>query len=382
MRRFFIGLTLAVLLCAPLTGRAWETLCPGVSVDRTVYDFGDIVLNSGPASCTFTLRNDSAQALLIDRVTTSCGCTSAQWTTRPIQPGQSGSISVTYKNDEGAFPFDKSISVYLSCNERACILKVRGVCHEKPVVLEEAYSQRIGGKLGVKSLDIKGGVLEQGGQRSECFLIANLTDKPVTLDFSNTPRQVKVRNLPLTIPARQTTRVDFCISGDEKLWGKNHYFLTPVIDGRPAQECLGIWAVTQMSTSRLRPEEKRSGPRISFKQSTYAFGKAKKGQIRECTFSFSNNGKAPLTIYKIDADEGIISHDIRPDGQSGASSQAAGSQPAASANLVLQPGESATLTVRFDTGKLPKGETLLQLRLVTNSPLRPLADIFISGWID
>ena len=363
MRRFFIGLVLSALLCTPLTGRAWETLCPGVSVDQTVYDFGDIVLNSGPVSCTFTLKNDSAKALLIDRVTTSCGCTSAQWTTRPVQPGQSGSISITYKNDEGAFPFDKSISVFLSCNERACILKVRGVCHEKPVVLEEVYSQRLGVKLGVKNSDIKGGVLEQGGQRSECFLIANLSDKPVSLDFSNTPKQVKVRNLPLTIPARQTARVDFCISSDEILWGKNHYILTPVIDGRPAQERLDIWAVTQMNTSRLSPEEKRSGPRISFKQSTYAFGKAKKGQIKECSFSLSNNGKAPLTIYKIDADEGIISHDIRPDES-------------------LQPGESATLTVRFDTGKLPKGETLLQLRLVTNAPLRPLADIFISGWID
>ena len=375
--QFFIGW---LLLMAPLPALAWETLCPGVSVDQTVYDFGDIVLNSGPVSCTFTLKNDSAKALLIDRVTTSCGCTSAQWTTRPVQPGQSGSVSITYKNDEGAFPFDKSISVFLSCNEKPCILKVRGVCHEKPVVLEEVYSQRIGGKLGVKSTDIKGGVLEQGGQRSECFLLANLSDKPVTLDFSNTPKQVKVRNLPLTIPARQTARVDFCISGDEKLWGKNHYFLTPVIDGRTAEERLDIWAVTQMNTSQLSPEEKRSGPRISFKQSTYAFGKAKKGQIRECSFSFSNNGKAPLTIYKIDADEGVISHDIRPDGQAAASSQVTASKQAA--NPALQPGESATLTVRFDTDKLPKGETLLQLRLVTNAPLRPLADVFISGWIE
>ncbi len=382
MRRIFIGLTLFALLCTPLSGRAWETLCKGVSVDQTVYDFGDIVLNSGPVSCTFTLRNDSTQALLIDRVTTSCGCTSAQWSNRPIQPGQSGSISITYKNDESASPFDKSISVYLSSNERACILKVRGVCHEKPVVLEEAYNQRLGGKLGVKSPDIKGGVLEQGGQRSECFLIANLSDKPVTLDFSNTPKQVKVRNLPMTIPARQTARVDFCVSSDEKLWGKNHYILTPVIDGQPAEERLDIWAVTQMNTSRLSPEEKRSGPRISFKQSTYAFGKAKKGHIQECSFSFSNNGKAPLEIYKIDADEGIISYDIRPDGQPKASSQAAGSKQATSDYPVLQPGESATLTVRFDTGKLAKGETLLQLRLVTNAPLRPLADVFISGWIE
>ena len=373
MRRIFIGLTLVALLCAPLSGRAWETLCKGVSVDQTVYDFGDIVLNSGPVSCTFQLRNDSAKALLIDRVTTSCGCTSAKWTTQAIQPGQTGSISITYKNDEGAFPFDKSISVFLSCNEKASILKVRGICHDKPVVLEEVYDRKLGGKLGVKSLDIKGGVLEQEGQRSECFLVANLSKQPVTLQFRDVPAQVKIRNLPMTIPARQTARVDFCISSDTKLWGKNRYALTPVIDGQPAKEILHVWAVTQMNTSKMSQEEKRNGPRISFKQSTFAFGKVRKGQVKECSFSFSNNGKAPLEIFKIDADEGVTAYEIKSE---------AGSKQATSDYPVLQPGESATLTVRFDTGRIPQGETLLQLRLVTNAPLRPLADVFISGWIE
>lgn len=373
MKRFFILATLFALLCTPLSGRAWEQLCKGVSVDRTVYDFGDIVLNSGPVSYAFTLRNDSDSPILIDRVTTSCGCTLAQWTTGTIRPGQTGSVTITYKNDEGAFPFDKSASVFLSCSERSCVLRVRGVCHDKPVVLEEVYPQTLGGKLGVKSPDIKGGVLEQEGQRSECFLVANLTDKPVKLDFSSTPGQVKIHNLPLTVPARQTARVDFTISSDPLLWGKNLYVLTPVIDGRPAEERLSIRAVTQMNTSRLSPEEKRNGPRISFKQSTYAFGKAKAGKILETRFSFSNTGKEPLEIYKIDADEGIVGADIRPD---------AGNSKPDAGSPVLQPGESATLTVRFDTGSLSKGETLIQLRLVTNSPLRPLADVFIFGWIE
>ncbi|MBP5539399.1 MAG: DUF1573 domain-containing protein [Bacteroidales bacterium] len=372
MKRIF-GLTaLLAFLLVPFPGRAWEQLCKGVSVDRTVYDFGDIVLNSGPVSCAFTLRNDGQKPILIDRVTTSCGCTTAQWTTRSIQPGQTGSVTITYKNDEGAFPFDKSASVFLSCSERSCVLRVRGVCHDKPIVLEEVYTHVLGGKLGVKSPEIKGGVLEQGGQRSECFLLANLTDKPVTLDFSNTPRQVKLHNLPLTVPARQSVRVDFTLSSDARLWGKNSYLLTPVIDGRSAKESLNIQAVTQMNASRLSPEEKRNGPRITFKQSTYAFGKARSGKTIETGFSFSNTGKAPLEIYKIDADEGVVNYEIRPDADS----------KRENGNPILQPGESATLTVRFDTGSLPKGETLLQLRLVTNSPLRPLADVFISGWIE
>lgn len=368
-----LGLTaLLTFLLIPFPGRAWETLCKGVSVDRTVYDFGDIVLNSGPVSYAFTLRNDGKKPILIDRVTTSCGCTTAQWTTGTIQPGQTGNVTITYKNDEGAFPFDKSASVFLSCSERSCVLRVRGVCHDKPFVLEEVYGKKLGGKLGIKNEEVNGGVLEQDGQRSECFLVANLTDKPVILDFSNTPKQVKIRNLPLTIPARQTARVDFTVSSDPKLWGKNFYLLTPVIDGRKADQNISIRAVTQMNTSQLNAEEKRNGPRITFKQSTYAFGKAKPGKTLETRFSFSNTGKAPLEIYKIDADEGVVAYEIKAD----AASKRENGWP------ILLPGESATLSVRFDTGSLPKGETLLQLRLVTNAPLRPLADVFISGWIE
>ena len=370
MKRFFFLTALFALLCAPLPGRAWEQLCKSVSVDRTVYDFGDIVLNSGPVFYAFTLRNDGKKPILIDRVTTSCGCTTAQWTTGTIQPGQTGNITITYKNDEGAFPFDKSASVFLSCSERSCVLRVRGVCHDKPIVLEEVYTHVLGGKLGIKNEEVNGGVLEQEGQRSECFLLANLTDKPVTLDFCDTPKQVKVHHLPLTIPARQTVRVDFTVSSDPQLWGKNVYRLTPVIDGRKAEQNIRIRAVTQMNTSRLTPEEKRNGPRIAFKQSTYAFGKTKPGKTLETRFPFSNTGKAPLEVYKVDADEGIVAYEIKPDTKSAVD------------RTILQPGESATLTVRFDTSNLPKGETLLQLRLVTNAPLRPLADVFISGWIE
>lgn len=373
MKRFFLLATLVALLCAPLPGQAWEPLGKGVSVDRTVYDFGDIVLNSGPVSYTFTLRNDGQKPILIDRVTTSCGCTSAQWTSQAIQPGQTGSITLTYKNDEGAFPFDKSAGVFLSCSERSWVLRVRGVCHDKPIVLEEVYTHVLGGKLGVKDEEVNGGVLEQEGQRSECFLLANLTDKPVTLDFNDTPKQVKIRHLPLTIPARQTARVDFTISSDAQLWGKNIYPLTPIIDGQRVKESLSIRAVTQMNTSRLSLEEKRSGSRIQFKEATHSFGKVPKGQMKECRFSFSNIGKAPLEIYKIDADEGIVSYEIKPGSAHSVKNE--------NGIPILQPKESATLIVRFDTSKLSQGEMLLQLRLVTNSPLRPLADVFISGWI-
>ncbi len=365
----------AIALLSPcLPAQGWEKLCEGVSVDASVYDFGDILLGSGPVSCRFTLRNDSGKSLLIDRVTTSCGCTNAQWSTGPVAAGKTGDISVVYKNDEGAFPFEKSLTVWLSCNERPVYLKIRGVCHAKPVVLEEVYTQQIDeqGVLAVKSREIKCGTLEQGGERSECFLVANLSQKEASLSFTQLPPQVRMAAAAITVPARKTVRVDFSVRADEQLWGKNWYEIRPVVNGRSVSTPLRIWTVTQMNTSALSKEEKRSGARVSFKNSTVAAGKIKQGGRIEAEFRFSNTSQKDFILHKIDTDPEGVTCTLSSGGKEGET----GAYP------VVAAGQDGILRAVIDTSQLPKGEMLVSLRLVTNSPLRPLIDLFVSGWVE
>jgi len=81
-----------------------------LEVDRTVHNFGDIIHKSGPVSCTFAVTNTGNQPAVIYNVVSTCGCTDVKWTKEPIRPGQKGTISVTYSNDEGAYPFDKTLT--------------------------------------------------------------------------------------------------------------------------------------------------------------------------------------------------------------------------------------------------------------------------------
>ena len=71
----------------------------GLEADKTVHNFGDIKLDSGPVSCTFTLTNTSDKPIVIYQVVSSCGCTDVEWTKEPILPGKKGKISATYSND-------------------------------------------------------------------------------------------------------------------------------------------------------------------------------------------------------------------------------------------------------------------------------------------
>jgi hypothetical protein len=49
---------------------------------------------------------------------------------------------------------------------------------------------------------------------------------------------------------------------------------------------------------------------------------------------------------------------------------------------VAAPGETVKFRVHLDTTDMPKGEALAIVNLTTNSPLRPIVNLFISGWLE
>ena len=95
--------------------------------DTTVYDFGTIQAGSGPVSCSFTVKNVGEEPLTILSAVSSCGCTNVKWTRETLANGATGTIDVTYKNDEGPLSFDKTVTVYLSDIRKPVVLHLRGV---------------------------------------------------------------------------------------------------------------------------------------------------------------------------------------------------------------------------------------------------------------
>jgi hypothetical protein len=104
--RFCISLITGIFIA--ISSNAQEKIGNGLEIDKMVHNFGDIMLDSGPVSCEFTITNKSTKPAVIYNVISSCGCTDVEWTKEPIKPGGTGKISVTYSNDEGPYPFDKA----------------------------------------------------------------------------------------------------------------------------------------------------------------------------------------------------------------------------------------------------------------------------------
>ncbi|MBO5419908.1 MAG: DUF1573 domain-containing protein [Bacteroidales bacterium] len=365
MRRIIVAILICSAYMIPyMPAGAQEKISENLEIDHTIHDFGEIMIEDGPVSCSFIVRNTGEKPAVIYNVVSSCGCTDVKWTREPLRPGQSGKIDVTYSNDEGAYPFDKNLTVYFSDVKRPVILKVRGVSVEKKKPLDEVYKIRYG-SLGLKEASLKCGNMEQGGSRTELTYVANLSDKPIDVDFQDVSDHLEISVSPNPIPAGSTAQMTYKLTASRDLWGKQWYDATPVVNGKAflndEGKPISIWGFTKENFDNLTHEEKQRGPRPTFENSTYSFGKIRQGETIHAEFSFRNDGKECFCVYKVDINAPKWSH----------------SKIKAAAQ-----GEEVGFRVHLDTNSLPKGETLAIVTLTTNSPLRPIVNLFIAGWIE
>lgn len=358
-----------------------------VTVDKHIHDFGDIYRGDGPVSCTFTFKNVSDKPILLFQVVSSCGCTEAEWTREPIQPGKTGTVKATYNNEDGPYPFDKTVTVYVSDMNKPIVLHIRGSVHDNAKPLKETYPIMIG-NFGVKSLEFKAGNLSQRETKSGNIVIANVGITPMEVKFVNVSEGLTVNVYPNPVPAKSVASLTYSIKASRERWGKNWYYATPVIDGRqykaigkiPPQDKsegdvyysepnkrvgigkseIAFWAVTKENFAALPEDYKADGPDPAFTKSTVSFGKLASGAKTTLTFEYTNKGKRDSEFFKLDAD----CHNVT-----------------VKEMTKTEPGKKGKIVIELDTKGMPKGENIIALTLITNSPLRPIISLQLTGTI-
>ena len=102
-----------------------EVKGPGISFDKMVHDYGDVV-KGGDGESTFTFTNTGTEPLILSAVRSSCGCTTPFWTSEPVMPGKTGEIKVRY-NTNSVGTINKSVTVSSNAvNSPSTILRITG----------------------------------------------------------------------------------------------------------------------------------------------------------------------------------------------------------------------------------------------------------------
>ena len=99
---------------------------PVITFDSTELKFGKIV-DGKLIEHTFEFVNTGKTPLILSAVEPSCGCTVPRnWPKKPIKPGETGKIEVTFDSKNRIGTINKTITVIANTNPASTILKLYG----------------------------------------------------------------------------------------------------------------------------------------------------------------------------------------------------------------------------------------------------------------
>lgn len=372
MKTAYIYLAVALMaICMPFRAAAQDPdtddYLPEEKVivfDDKIHDFGDVLLSEGTLRWTFNFKNISDSPIVIHNVISSCGCTTPEWTKAPVKPGDSGYVKVSFTNDQGPYPFDKTLTCYVSNVNRPVILRIRGYSHDKMRKPVDIFSERIG-RLGFRSRQVQFGYVDQGSVKSDRITVANLGPQPITVVPVETSCGLKITLEPSTIPPQGSATMRITVDAGaqpEPLWGRQNFVTKFSINGQTFPLKLTVATFIKDNFNNLSKSEIDNGSSITTDDSYADYGTVPAGRIVDVVYNIKNTGKAPLKIHKVEADR-------------------AGLQFLGKCPMTVAPGAEAKLKFKFDTSNV-SGQNVVVITLITNSPAKPLFNLFLTGTVN
>ena len=97
---------------------------PKIQFQKTEHDFGKI-LQGEQVSYTFKFKNVGNAPLIITNIEKTCGCTSPDFSCKPIKPGEEGKITITYDSKGHKGFQNKRLIVKANTNPSETILRIK-----------------------------------------------------------------------------------------------------------------------------------------------------------------------------------------------------------------------------------------------------------------
>ena len=97
-----------------------------IKFEKTTHNFGQLPSEKPVATCVFVFKNTGDAPLIVNQAMASCGCTVPSFTKKPVAPGDTGSVKITYNGRGVSGHFRKVITVRTNAKETMTRLIIEG----------------------------------------------------------------------------------------------------------------------------------------------------------------------------------------------------------------------------------------------------------------
>lgn len=329
-----------------------------INFEKLIHDYGSFKEEKGIQTYNFNFTNTGAAPLIINNVQASCGCTTPEWTRKPIAPGKKGFVKVSFNPRNRPGTFNKTITVSSNASNPRIILRVKGDVTPRVKTLTELYPRKIGPVIA-KTNHIAFVKIKENKVVTDSLEIVNNSEESVQLKFRQAPSHLKASVKPSTLKPKQKGYVYVTYDASKiKTYGFVMHRIYLDIDGKSDyRNSIGVSATIEEDFSNLTASELKNAPIVKFSEKTFDFGDIKQGDKVEHTFTLKNTGKRNLIIRNIKTTCGCTA--VTPQ------------------KKIIAPNESVPLKVVFNS-KGKRGRQNKAITVITNDPKNPTSILRVS----
>ena len=350
MKKIFTTLFMA------LTAVAMMAQQPVITFEKTEHDFGKINEADGRVSTVFEFKNEGMAPLVLSNVRASCGCTTPTWTKEPIEPGQTGSITVTYNPNGRPGRFQKTVTITSNATEATKRVYIKGEVIPKAAKPANKYTVAVGAlNMKTKTLDL--GTIKKGENKSGELEYANLGKDAHHVELATSGADTYLINQVTLadVKANETGKFVFAIDTKApKLYGPVEAYAFVVIDGKKEID------EAHKLVIKANIEEDFSGLSIEV-PAEFNAGKIAKGKNLKFVFPIKNIGVNPLEIRRAYAADKALNV----------------KQPKA-----VKSGKKGSIAVDINTKGMAPGAYGREVVIITNDYMTPIKRVKVNFTVE
>ncbi|MDR2026939.1 MAG: DUF1573 domain-containing protein [Prevotellaceae bacterium] len=319
-----------------------------IEFEKTVHDFGLVPSILGPVTYSFKFKNVGDKPLSIKSVSSSCGCTSPDWTKAPVQPGETGEVKATYTSTNSLSSFNKRLTVHANGSPSTVIISIKGVVTKD---INAAFPDSIG-KLKIKDRRdlVFPQILSSQTSHVQTVEVANLTGGDINLSFENVPEYLTVNSVPVVAPK---TRAQINVSVDGTKVKKFGYITDRfTVKSDDAKEQINVSCVV---AEDIKASENPPVCKVDSLVVDLGVRPEKENKISE-SLEIRNTGASDLVIKNFATDNASFVLGTKKE-------------------LKIKPGKTGT--VKYSAKNLPKGDHSANIYLTSNDPEMPVLNFTV-----
>jgi hypothetical protein len=357
MKKFFMMAAMLISVAA----MAQEAV---ITFNETTHDFGKINEADGRVTTVFEFKNEGMAPLVLTQVRASCGCTTPRFTSEPVEPGQTGQITVTYNPNGRPGRFQKTVTVTSNATEPTTRLYIKGEVIPKPAQPVDKYPVKMG-VLGLQKKNINLGNVKRGAPKNIEIEYANNTQEEVKVGLLyNTDEAYWIPNVTLpTVAPGQTGKIRLALqTATCPIYGPLETKFYVQVNGKRVltdEYAITIKANLVEDFSQMSAEDIQQAP-IAELTNTHDAGVVKAGKKLTTKLVLGNAGVNPLMVRRVYCNDSMVSIQ----------------QP----KTAIKSGKKAEIRLDINTAQSAPATYTREVMVITNDPKKPVVRVKVS-WI-